>query len=202
MPTKDFLFDIGNVILKFDFSPAIQALADRSKAAHDDVLQPIESIKSQLESGQLDDQSFVSEAIRILDFQDSREEFIRIWCEIFELNPPMGELIESLAANGHRLFILSNTSGLHMDYILATYPVFSHFEDGVYSYDAKAEKPQPEIYQIAIDKFNLDPTNTIYIDDLHANVVAGVDVGLNTFHYDHADHDALLAHLRAHDIEC
>ncbi|MEM8953778.1 MAG: HAD family phosphatase [Verrucomicrobiota bacterium] len=199
---KDFLFDIGNVILKFDFSPAVKALAGRSATSHEDILPSIQAVKQQLESGQIDDETFITEAIRILDFQTSRDEFARIWCEIFEPNPPMVKLIQSLSQAGHRLYILSNTSGLHMEYIFKSFPVFAHFEDGVYSYAAQSEKPEPEIYQIALDKFQLVPSNTIYIDDLHANVIAGIGAGLDTFHYDHDDHEALLVHLRARNIAC
>jgi FMN phosphatase YigB (HAD superfamily) len=199
---KDFLFDIGNVILKFDFSPAIQALTERSTAVENDVLLPIHGIKEQLESGRMDDETFVTEAIRILGFEGSRDEFAKIWCEIFELNPPMASLIGNLSDAGHRLFLLSNTSGLHIDYILATFPVFSHFQDGVYSHAVQSEKPNPEIYQIAIEKFQLTPADTIYIDDLPANVTAGEEAGLETIHYDLNDHEALLTRLRTHNVEC
>jgi FMN phosphatase YigB (HAD superfamily) len=197
-----FLFDIGNVILKFDFSPAVQELAKRSTRTGEDVLKPIENIKCQLESGQMDDDSFITEAIDILGFEGTREEFAHIWCDIFQLNPPMAALIEKLSAAGHDLFLLSNTSGLHIDYILATFPVFAHFKDGVYSHAVRSEKPGPEIYQIAIDQFGLTPQDTIYIDDLPANISAGEKAGLEAHHYDLDDHEALLARLRARDVKC
>ncbi len=54
-------------------------------------------------------------------------------------------------------FLLSNTSDLHMDYLLRVYPVFKLFSDGVYSYKAKCFKPDRRIYEIALGQFGVAP---------------------------------------------
>jgi putative hydrolase of the HAD superfamily len=187
-----YLFDIGNVILGFDFTIAVRRLREIG-IAHDDPLAHLTETKERYEAGEIDDEEFVELAIEELGFTGGRSDFIPIWQQIFHENQPMVESIRMLAGQGRPLYLLSNTNGLHVEHILREHPIFEVFSGGIYSHEAKSMKPERPMYQQAIDRFGLIPGETLYIDDLPANIETGKAMGFLTHQYDLDDHSAFLA---------
>ena len=183
------LFDIGNVLVRFDFTAAAQRFAAQSTSSTEQVLSLLSPFKDDLESGRISDDDFVSQSIDRISFRGSREDFIRIWNDIFTENTPMTSVVEQLAAE-HPLYLLSNTSGLHKDWLFETFPVFRHFKGGIFSHEARSMKPHEPIFRAAIETFGLDPVRTLYIDDLADNIATGARLGLVCHHYHPDRHDA------------
>lgn len=184
-----YLFDIGNVILRFDFNVAVEKLRAFG-ITHHEPLSHISEIKNRYEAGEMDDEEFVELAISELGFTGTPEEFEPIWQEIFTENAPMVASIHELSKRDQPLYLLSNTNGLHMVHILRDYPVFAAFSGGIYSHEAKSMKPDPPMYEQAIERFKLIPEETLYIDDLPANITTGKALGFQSHQYDLDDHSA------------
>ncbi len=198
----DFLFDIGNVILKFDFNLGAQRIQDHcSKVSADEILPAIADLTDDLESGKMDTASYVTEVSQRLGYSGSEDDFIRAFEDIFTLNLDMVALIDHLKQNGHRLYLLSNTNGIHVPFFTSEYSVFEHFSGAVYSHETGVMKPEAGIYETAIQQFDLDPQRTIYIDDLEANVIAGRKLGLLGVHYEPGKHHRLLETLRSLQVQ-
>ncbi len=191
---RAFVFDIGNVLLKFDFNIAIRRLLPLCGNAHAGLLAPIEEIKNGYESGRIGRAAFLKEVFALLDFRGSEEEFTCAWVDIFEENTPMLELVDSLHGR-YPLYLLSNTSDIHMDSIRERYPVFGRFDGGIYSYLVGCSKPDEQIYRITETQLGVTPAETVFIDDLAANVDAAAAVGFRAVRYDFNDHPALLTQL-------
>ena len=191
------LFDIGNVLLRFDFHLALRSLAAQSDASDPvEVLSRIELVKFALEDGQIDRAGFVRGVFDVLRYRGTEAEFIAAWEDIFAPNEPMLALVEQLHGR-FPLYLLSNTSDIHVDYIFRRYPVFQRFSGAVYSYKVKASKPDPTIYRIACAQLGIEPATTFFIDDLLPNIETARALGFRTHHYHHDRHDALLAEMRA-----
>jgi len=186
-----FLFDIGNVLLRFDFSLALKRLGAESEV-HDpaEVLARIDRVKVMYEDGQIDRASFLRGVFDVLRYRGTEAAFISAWEEIFEPNEPMIALVERLHGR-FPLYLLSNTSDIHRDYVFRRYPVFSRFTEGTYSYAVRASKPGPEIYQHAIRTHGLDPAGTFFIDDLLPNIETARSLGFRAHHYHHDRHGEL-----------
>jgi putative hydrolase of the HAD superfamily len=150
----------------------------------------LDGIKQPYEKGDLDDVEFVARAVEALEFRGSKEEFVQIWCEIFEENHAMKASLAGCTSSSERLFLLSNTSGLHKDYLFEQYSIFQFFRGGVYSYSAKCAKPDRQIFEMAIKQFDLHPEVTLYVDDLEANLVTARALGFQTHLYRLNDHSA------------
>ena len=60
----------------------------------------------------------------------------------------------------------------------------SEMDGGIFSYLVGAIKPEPEIYQILIDKYRLVPEECIFIDDREANLAAARKLGFQTILFD------------------
>lgn len=194
MPVSALLFDIGNVLVTFDFAIAARRFAQQCPFSEDQIIQLIEPLKVPLECGRLGDDEFVSRGMELIRFAGSPAEFAEIWCGIFAVNRPMEPLLARLPASRPR-HLLSNTSGLHKDHLFAGFRIFRHFQGGVFSHLAGCMKPEERIFRIAIDELGLVPEETLYIDDLPQNIEAAAGIGFHTHHYSPDDHASLEARL-------
>jgi putative hydrolase of the HAD superfamily len=188
MKPQALLFDIGNVIVHFDFAPATERLASLSDVRADEVFERLSRFKVALETGAMNDEEFITESIALTGFRGSRADFARIWNEIFTANEPMMEFIRSMHGRVP-MYLLSNTNGLHKDHLFANFDVFRLFDGGIYSHEANAMKPHEPIFQSAVDAFGLEPSQTFYIDDLADNIRTGQRLGFVSHHYDSCEHD-------------
>lgn len=191
-----FVFDIGNVLLRFDFGKAVarlEPLCDEKKGER--FLAPLEIVKNEYESGKRSRADFLTEAYRLLGYRGDEAEFVSAWEEIFEVNEPMVELVEALHGR-YPLYLLSNTSDIHVDYMLKKFPFFERFSDAVYSYRVCCSKPDPAIYTLAAKQFGVAPERTVFIDDLAANIASANAIGFRAVAYDFRQHDVLLGTLQ------
>lgn len=196
---KAVIFDIGNVLLRFDFSTAIRRIESQCDGLHSGVLEQIEPLKAAYESGHIGRAEFQKRVQQHIGFGGTEEEFVCAWQEIFTENAPMSDVVRALHGR-LPLYLLSNTSDIHMEYILAQFPLFRLFDDGVYSYLAKCSKPERSIYEVAIRQFGIVPESTVFIDDLLPNIKTAEALGFQALHYDWQNHDALLG--RLHRLGC
>ena len=108
---------------------------------------------------------------------------------------PTAELIAELKAAGYRLFVLSNMSKDYIEF-LREMPVFQYFEGEIVSCEVGLIKPEREIYNLLLDRYNLVPKQTMFIDDRKPNVDAAAEVGINPFHFDRNDPEKSCEQLR------
>ena len=197
MKPRACLFDIGNVILRFDFQIAARAVSDRCPAGEEEIIPLLSPLADAFERGALLVEEFVAAATEKIGFTGKPEEFSRAFAEIFILHEPVAELIDSLAEEPIPLYLLSNTNEIHRRYFTSEWEsIFARFDGAVYSHEVGHMKPEPQIYEIAIERFGLDPDQTLYIDDREENIVAGADFGLRTVQYDWRDHSPLMEAFR------
>jgi putative hydrolase of the HAD superfamily len=198
---RSFLFDIGNVLVRFDFSRAVRAVAALSDVRDEaDVLHRMDSAKLGYEDGQISRAEFLHEAFRILGYRGTEAQFIAAWQGIFTENEPMTSLVRSLRGK-FPLYLLSNTNDMHVEGLFRDFPVFEEFTGATYSHEARASKPHRAIYEIACRTHGLDPRTTFFIDDLAANIATARDLGFHAHQYDHGRHGELLAAVRAAGVE-
>ena len=195
-----FIFDIGNVLLRFDYGRAHRAVARAgAKAAPD--MQALESLALRYERGLLDDPSFLRELSGIFGGAVPEETLASAWQEIFEPNGPMWDVVSGLHGK-FPLYLLSNTNSLQHAHVERRYEIFSKFSDGVFSYRAGLLKPEPEIFALAIRQFGVRPERTFYIDDLAANIEGARAAGLRAMLYDPDAHGDFVAALRGCGVQC
>lgn len=93
----------------------------------------------------------------------------------------MKDLINDLKNQyGKRLLVLSNISrqfATHADEI----PILSQIEERVFSSVCGFTKPDPRIFQYVCEKFDLNPTETFFIDDNVNNIATAKSCGWQTF---------------------
>lgn len=188
----NFLFDIGNVIVGVDFIPPLMHLIPDDIDNVASRLNRVIERKDEFEAGRIESETYYQWAATTLGFTGSQEAFLTAWKDIFTSNKPMWDSINALHAAGHRLILFSNIEGIHKNHLLENYPIFQKFSGGIYSYQTGHIKPEAEIYQLAIDTYQLTPEETGYIDDLPANIAGGEKAGFLCHQYDANDHASFL----------
>jgi putative hydrolase of the HAD superfamily len=185
-----FLYDIGRVLLDFDFEGSLARILPPDCPDPKERLSHLLDRKDEFESGAIDPDEYIDWALGMLGSKVSHAEFRHAWQRIFTPNRPMWERVRQLNAAGHRLILFSNTNAIHCPWVFEEYPEFSLFDAAVLSYEVGAIKPHPPIYQNAIDTHSLVPESTLYIDDLPENIATGREFGFHCFQYDLKDHAA------------
>lgn len=185
-----FLYDIGRVLLDFDFEGSLSRLLPADCPDPADRLARLLDRKDAFEAGAIDPDQYTDWALQMLGSGATPEEFRDAWRNIFTPNRPMWDCVRTLAGRGHRLILFSNTNAIHCPWVFDAFPEFALFDAAVLSFEAGSIKPEPRIYQHAVQVHDLIPAETLYIDDLPANIATGRDFGFHCWQYDLRDHAA------------
>ena len=92
------------------------------------------------------------------------------------------DILMKLKQNNYECFVLSNWSAETFIDIPKELKFMNNFDGLLISGEDKLVKPDPKIYLLAIDRFNLDPQNTVFIDDKLVNINAAKKLGFKTIH--------------------
>ena len=185
-PVKTVIFDLGNVVIPFDIQRGYVALQAycRHSAAEIASLVRATGIVPRFEAGQMSPQDFVRRFSETLGLDISYERFCELWNGIFL----PGEIVpESLLAGLHRryrLLALSNTNAIHIDTVRREYPILKHFDDCVLSFEVGAAKPDPRIYQVALDRAGCLPGECFFTDDVTSYVEAAQRSGMEAVRFE------------------
>lgn len=92
--------------------------------------------------------------------------------------PGMYELAKELKNSGLKLYGLTNWSAETFYTICDDYPVFSLLDGKVVSGEEKLIKPDPRLFRVLLDRYSIDPEESVFIDDNPANVEAASSLGI------------------------
>lgn len=93
------------------------------------------------------------------------------------------ELIGRLSASANKLFVLSNMHRASMAHLEEAHDIWEAFDGLVISCRINKVKPETQIYQHLLDEYELDPAETIFIDDMQENLDAARSLGIRTIRF-------------------
>lgn len=179
---KNVIFDIGNVIFYYDREYLLKHFYTGKDF---DLL--IDKLFCRWE--QLDeDKLSLSEYVRLAQqsLPDNLKKYapavLNNWEYFMQHNKEIMCLISELKQKGYKLYILSNMTW-HFINNQYKFPILKEFDGIVYSAPIKMVKPNEDIYQYLLKKFNLNPTECVFIDDIKKNLATAARFGIKTFHY-------------------
>lgn len=173
------VFDLGKVLVDFDYSIAARKIASRARLAAEDIKRFIDHspLLFRYETGLLTQQQFFDEICSASGFQGGLDEFSEFFSDIFFPIEPMIQLQAELRAKGIPTFIFSNTNDLAAGHIRRRFPFFSNFDGYILSYEHGAMKPDSRLYAVVEQQCRRHPTEILYLDDRAENVEAGAARG-------------------------
>jgi putative hydrolase of the HAD superfamily len=178
---RTLIFDLGRVIVPFDFRRGYEAMSRRCGLPPEEVRARLASdgLVRAFESGRMGARDFHRRVQQLLETDVNFEEFREIWFSIFLPEILISdELFEKLHEN-YRLVLLSNTNPLHFGMIRERYPVLRHFDAFVLSYEAGAMKPEERIYAAAVEAARCAPAGCFFTDDIPEFVEAARRFGID-----------------------
>lgn len=194
------LFDIGNVLVSFDYARTFPALAARTPRAFAEVHAHLSAMSGALETGRLSSEEFIASALDFLGGEVTRAQFLASFEGIFALIKPVWELVASVRRRVP-VYLFSNTSELHEACLFRQFPQFAGFDGGFFSWRLGTMKPEPGMYEAALSTLGLRPEEIAYVDDLPANIATGRRLGFQCHQYDRDCHAALTTFLQDCGLE-
>jgi epoxide hydrolase-like predicted phosphatase len=176
------VFDLGKVLVDFDYSIAAHKVAARSTKQLPDLKHFLGSspVLQRFEHGDFTRQQFFAEIKTITGFNGSLEEFVADFADIFVPIPEMIQLHKELRQRGFQTYIFSNTNDIAIEHISHEFPFFKNFDGYIYSYQVGAMKPDAKIYEAMEQMCGRTSGKIIYLDDRAENIAAGAARGWKT----------------------
>jgi len=191
---ESVVFDIGRVLVRLDFRPILAYFTRHGldTGGMEALLEQIEL--AAYERGEFDGQELLRRIARLGDGRMDVAELHREWLGMFTPDEEMLALARRIATD-RRVYLLSNIGDLHWEFLSREIEVESIGHGALPSFRAGASKPDPAIYRHAERLFGLDPSRTVFIDDLLANVDTARQRGWKAIH--HLDYPSTVQDLRS-----
>ncbi|MCX6893155.1 MAG: HAD family phosphatase [Verrucomicrobiota bacterium] len=179
MMVKAVVFDLGKVLLDFDYSIAAGRIAARSKVPPDRIRHFIDHspLLFRLERGQMTTVQFYAEVCAATGFDGSAAEFNSFFGDIFVPIEPMVELQATLRCRGLPTYVFSNTNDLAITHIRRNFPFYGNFDGYILSYEHGVMKPDAPLYEVVERMSGHRGPEILYLDDRAENIAAGAARG-------------------------
>lgn len=183
------IFDLGKVLLDFDYSIATEKIAARSSKPPENLHSHLggSPLLVQYETGLMTRHDFFEEVRRATGFRGGLAEFGDFFAGIFTPIEPMIALHAELRQRGLPTYIFSNTNDLAIELIRRDFPFFKNFDGYIFSYEVKSMKPAAPIYEAMEKMSGKRGADLIYIDDRPENIEAGAARGWQTILHETPD---------------
>lgn len=113
----------------------------------------------------------------------ARELFEATWLKNLKLYPETVEVLEYFRRRGFRMGVISDTSP-SLELTLQAAGIGQYFDCAVCSDLVGAEKPDPKIYQAALDALGVKAEESLYVDDYDVEADGARTMGFTAFHID------------------
>lgn len=178
----NIVFDLGGVVVKWEpeaiiatvfADPTVQSLVRREVIGHADWLA--------LDRGTLHRQEAVLRAAQRTGLpEDEVERLLRQVPHELAAIPETVNLLYRLKARGHTLFCLSNMHADFIEHLEQVYTFWEVFTGAIISCRLHLCKPEPAIYAYLLKTYRLEGAQTVFIDDMQANLAAAARFGMHT----------------------
>lgn len=180
---KNIIFDIGNVILKFNVKEVLKNFTsneDEQKFILDNIINSPEWLGYALiDTGYITKE----EAIEMVKDRTNHtndkiiEDFWNNYNNFASVNEEMLRLIKTLKEKEYKIYLLSNINQYTTEFIEKS-GLFRLVDGYVLSYHVHQVKPYIGIYNTLLEKYKLMPNESLFIDDNEKNIITGNSLGI------------------------
>lgn len=181
----DIILDMGNVLLEWNKDKILRGVVKTEKdymILDKAIFQS--GLWERLDLGTLTREELVLKVVSMIGsiYQEKVQEVVWNWPSYIEIYTEVFPLLVRLKEKGHRIFVLSNTSPVFYELLEEQLSPLNEILDGfVLSCDIKAIKPDPKIFEEILHKYELDPANCIFLDDVKENTKMAESLGIKAY---------------------
>lgn len=173
------VFDLGNVLIPFDYTSAIKKLNALEADLGGRFIEYYKSnyhFHRDFERGKITDEEFIDRMLEVIDNKIDSETFKNYYADIFSLNEDVISLLPNLKKN-YKLYLLSNTDSIHQKYGWQKYEFLNYFDELILSHKVGSVKPEEKIYRKVEEASGFPSKEHFYIDDIGEYVDAAKKIG-------------------------
>ncbi|RSJ70425.1 Alpha-D-glucose-1-phosphate phosphatase YihX [Streptococcus oralis subsp. dentisani] len=181
----DIILDMGNVLLEWNKDKILQGVSELKKdylILDKTIFQS--GLWERLDLGTMTREELVLKVVSMIGsiYQKKVEEVIWNWPSYIDIYREVFPVLSELKKKGDRIFVLSNTSKVFYDLLEEQLSPLKDLLDGfVLSCDIKAIKPDLAMFKEILDKYQLDPANCVFLDDIEDNTIAAEKLGIRAY---------------------
>lgn len=175
---KNIVFDLGNVLVKFDSNELIYSFFNERQEEVKSFY--FDSLWNEYDQGLYSVEEMIEKGVKQFpELELSIKKLMYHWTEFVIPLKDNVAFIKDLKRLGYNVYILSNIPEDDTKY-LRSCGVFDNIDGGVFSYEYKKIKPDPEIFHILLKKYDLKASECLFLDDRKDNVVVTSNLGFET----------------------
>jgi FMN phosphatase YigB (HAD superfamily) len=181
-------FDVGNVLLRFSSRSVLAKIACAVKCHPLKLARYVwtSDVGERIERGELDGDGLYAIFQSELGYKGSFAQFRELWCDHFSLDRGSHAVLKA-ASERVPTYLLSNTNQLHFDFIRQRYAFPHQVRGSILSHEVGLRKPDPAIYRKALELSGTRPGETVFVDDLKANVDSARALGMIAIQFRNAE---------------
>lgn len=181
---KYFLFDIGNVLVDFDYQMFLDAISMETGRPCGPLQGRDLEMHDAVETGEISDAEWVDYLNRSMGVSWTLDDLTRLWSRLFTKHEDGRALYDEAKQQGATVCLLSNIAMHHVNAIENNWPgIFEGVDRKFFSYQIGVRKPHPDIYRHVLDQLGVEGLQCFFIDDLPDNIEAARSVGINAHQY-------------------
>ncbi len=181
---RGIFFDLGNVLLRLDSGRFAEKMKSLTGLGIEDLRSVFaDGLVPDYECGRLEDAEFLARLSGRLGLTVTRDDFAEVWTCMFCETPLLSDELLKELAREHLLWAISNTNRMHFEFILDRYEFMRHFQGWSLSYEVGAAKPDPAIFEHALNKTRIPAAEALFIDDQLVNVESARRLGMDAIHF-------------------
>ncbi|MBI9070856.1 MAG: HAD family phosphatase [Melioribacteraceae bacterium] len=179
------VFDLGRVLIPFDYGITRKKMNGVSEGLGDKFVDRYETnydLHRKFEKNDLSVDEFLDIMIEWTENKLTREEFCKLYSELFWENTDVTALIPKLKEK-YKIVLLSNTNEIHKEYGWKNYEFLKYFDKLVLSHEVGAYKPEAKMYESVMEFTQLPPEEHIFIDDVAEYAEGARKMGWDAIHF-------------------
>lgn len=177
MTAPKLILDVGGVLVDHDNALLVERLAALlgAGAKRETLLSAFAA--SGVGAGRAPAEAVYLDLAARLGAPADAQRFLHVWSSHFTAKPEMLAFLDARAAR-ERIVLCSNTNAAHWDFLEAHFALTKRVAHAVLSHECGYEKPDAEIYLLAVEAHGARPEDCLFVDDRAEFVAAAEALGL------------------------
>lgn len=187
------IFDFGDIFINLEKEKAVEEFKKLGLEGPNDELL---LMNDQFEKGKISEVDFIQGFQKYIPEADLLE-IRKAWNAVIGDFPLYRLEFLQMLSRKYRLFLLTNTDSIHINRFehMVGMSFFSDFyqcfEKVYYSYEMGMRKPDPAIFSYILNKHDLSPKRTLFVDDKKENTDAAASLGIQVWNLQVGEEDVV-----------
>ena len=187
------IFDFGDIFINLEKEAQIEAFNKLGLFGPNDELVAANDL---FEKGEISELQFIETFQKFIP-DASVDEIRKAWNSIIGDFPLYRLEFLQLLTRKYKLFLLTNTDETHISRFEHNVGIsffsdfYQCFEKVYYSYETGKRKPDPSIFNLILNKYDLSPKRTLFVDDKKVNTDAAASLGIHVWNLEVGQEDVV-----------